>query len=270
MASLVTSLQHDIVNSKKSVTEILRTAKLISAKLGLADISQLIESELNGYKPGTPAPPYRIIRGGTLQLYNPYRGWLPAGDVGDYGIPIAQPISELEELAKGKGIVIPLNHKLPVSSLGGVGDGLVQQFEQRIVHSSTKLRGVLEAVKEQILNWTIELEQRGILGEDMSFDPEEKRKAQNQIFNIQHFTGILGDVKDSSVTVHDYSSIYQVLRNHNVPQGERNEIENILDALKEAKPNEKASLLKKGKDWIVKNQEFLGASASIVRKALGL
>jgi len=41
-------LQRDILNSKKTVTEILRTAKLISAKLGLTDISDLIESELGG------------------------------------------------------------------------------------------------------------------------------------------------------------------------------------------------------------------------------
>lgn len=270
MASLVTTLQRDILNSKKSVTEILRTAKLISAKLGLTDISQLIDSELNGYKPGSAAPSYRIIRGGTLQLFNPYRGWLPAGDVGDYGIAISQPIPELEELAKSKGIVIPLNKKLPVSSLGGVADGLVQQFEQRIVHSPIRLRAVLEAVREQILNWTIELEQRGILGEDMSFDAEEKRKAQNQIFNIQHFTGVLGDVKNSVVAVHDYSSIHQILKQHNVPQNERNEFENILDELKTADPARKASLLERGKDWLVRNEKFLGASISLTRKALGL
>ena len=152
MASLVRSLQRDTLDSKKSVTEILRTAKLISAKLGLTDISQLIESELNGYKPGDSAPPYRIIRGGTLQLYNPYHGWLPAGDVGDYAIPVAQPISELEELAKGKRIAIPLSKRLPVSSLDGIGNGIAQQFEQRILHSPAKLKRVLEAVKEQILN----------------------------------------------------------------------------------------------------------------------
>src|SRR5437867_3380698 len=113
MASLVTNLQRDILNSKKSVTEILRTAKLISAKLGLTDISNLIDCELNGYKVGSVAPDYRVVRGGALQLYNPYRGWIPAGDVGAYAIPIGQPISELDELAKGKGIVFPLNEKLP-------------------------------------------------------------------------------------------------------------------------------------------------------------
>jgi hypothetical protein len=271
MASLVTGLQKDILNSKKSVTEILRTAKLISAKLGLKDVSALIEAELDGYGHGKSVPPYRVLRGGTLQFYNPYHGWLPAGDVGNYGQAIGQPIAELEELAKGKAICIPVHNKFELSSLGGVGDDLVQQFQQRIVHSPVRLKGILEAVREQILNWAIELEQKGITGEDMTFDKEEKQKAQSQTFNIQHFTGVFGDVTNSSVNIYDYSSIYQQLKQAGITQAERNELENILDELKaNPPPAKKRSLIQKGKAWIVKNQEILGASASIVRQALGI
>ncbi len=104
----------------------------------------------------------------------------------------------------------------------------------------------------------------------MSFDKEEKQKAQSQHFNIQHFSGVLGDVKNSTVNVYDYSSIHQELRQRNVPQAERNEIENILDELKKSPPEKRPSLIEKGKAWIVKNQEFLGAGASIVRQALGI
>jgi hypothetical protein len=81
---------------------------------------------------------------------------------------------------------------------------------------------------------------------------------------------VLGDVSHSSVHVYDYSSLHQTLKQQNVPQQERNELENIMDELKTADANKKRNLLEKGKAWIVKNQEFLGASVSIVRKALGL
>lgn len=70
--------------------------------------------------------------------------------------------------------------------------------------------------------------------------------------------------------VYDHSSLYQTLKQQNVPQQERNELENIMDEFKTANADKKKSLLEKGKAWVVKNQEFLGASASIVRKALGL
>ena len=266
MASLVSELQGDILSSKKSVTEILRMAKLISAELGLTDISDLINAELNGYRDAAKIPAYREINGGTLQVFNPVHGWMLAGALGaqDFTFRNSQPVSELEELARSKFVTSTPARKFQLS------EAFAMQFPQRIVHSPMEIKRILEAIKEQILNWTIELKQRGILGEDLSFDTEEKQKAQNQTFNIQNFTGVLGDVKNSSVNVYDYSSIYQILKQQNVSQSERNEIENILDDLKHAKPNEKASLIEKGKAWIVKNQEFLGASASLIRKTLGL
>ena len=96
------------------------------------------------------------------------------------------------------------------------------------------------------------------------------QKAQQQTFNIQHFTGVMGNVKNSSVNVYDFSSIHQLLKQQNVSQTERNELENILDELKNAIPEKRPSIIEKGKAWIVRNQELLGAGASIVRKALGI
>jgi hypothetical protein len=43
-----------------------------------------------------------------------------------------------------------------------------------------------------------------------------------------------------------------------------------MEEINKAKPTEKPSLIEKAKGWIAKNKEFLGASAEIVRKALGL
>ena len=91
-----------------------------------------------------------------------------------------------------------------------------------------------------------------------------------QVINIQNFNGVLGDVANSSVSVHDYSSIHQILRNADVSQKQRNELENIMDELKDAAPAKKPALLERANSWIVKNQEILGAYASIVRKALSL
>jgi hypothetical protein len=48
MGSLVKDFQRDLVQSSKSTVELLRTAKLISVKLGLDEITEWINSELNG------------------------------------------------------------------------------------------------------------------------------------------------------------------------------------------------------------------------------
>jgi len=47
MGSIVKQLQKDILNPQKRLTEILRTAKLIAAKLDLKDISDWIDQELS-------------------------------------------------------------------------------------------------------------------------------------------------------------------------------------------------------------------------------
>jgi len=73
MGSLVKDFQRDIVQSSKSTVELLRTAKLIAAKLGLNDITEWVNAELNGYQSGATAPLYRRISGGELQIFNPYR-----------------------------------------------------------------------------------------------------------------------------------------------------------------------------------------------------
>jgi hypothetical protein len=268
MASLVTDFQRDIQNPQKSVTEILRTAKLISAKLDLRDIEDWIGHELNGYPDGVAVPEYRRARG-ALQVHNPYRGWLLVAG-GSSAMGFSNPISSIDDFARQKTIAFQPETNIPVSSMFGDMDSLASKLSQRVVFSGTVFKAMAEAVRDRLLDWSIELEKRGIIGHGMSFDREERQKAQNQIFNIQHFTGVLGDVKDSSVNVYDYSSIHQILKQHNVPQKERNDFENILDELKTAEPAKKPSIIERGKAWIVKNQGFLGASVTLARKALGL
>jgi AbiTii len=267
MSSLVKDFQRDIVQSSKSTTELLRTAKLISAKLGLNDISEWVNCELNGYEEGATIPPYRYLSGGELQVRNPVHGWLPVEKI-NKAFRVGQSVSELEELSKSRSIVISLSRNENYS-LHGSGMN-VSHWQQQIEFSPVQLKGLLSMVKDKLLDWSLELETRGIIGENMSFDEQERKSAQSQVFNIQHFAGVLGDVSHSSVQVYDYSSLYQTLKQQNVPQEERNKLENIMDKLKTAAPTQKKSLLEKGKAWVVKNQEILGASASIVRKALGI
>ena len=76
----------------------------------------------------------------------------------------------------------------------------------------------------------------------MSFDAKEKQSAKNQTFHIQSFTGVFGDVTGSTVTIYDYGSIHQTLKEAGVPRDARNEIEDIMDGLKSATPDQKKTL----------------------------
>lgn len=268
MSSLIKDFQRDLIQSSKSTTELLRTAKLISAKLGLSDITEWLNAELGGYDDPTKIPDYRLVRQGELLVRNPVRGWMPSGSV-DLRIKNSQPMTQLEALLGPKPIVIPLAPRERFAVRDQLGSSMMH-WEQQIQISEVQLKGLINAVRDKLLDWSLELEKRGILGDNMSFDENERKSAHSQTFHIQNFTGVFGNVSNSSVQIYDYSSLHQTLKQQNVPQLERNQLENIMDDLKTAEPAKKASLLEKAKAWVVKNEEFLGSSAAIVRKALGL
>ena len=156
MSSLVHDLQNDIRRSDKSVTEILRTAKLISAKLGLTDISEWLDSELNGYRSGQSIPAYRLISSGNLQIRNPVLGWQALGSYDGPPIPLGQAVTELLDFAEERGVVIIPPQHIPVTELSGM-DHMVNQFDQRVIISGSQFVGIIEAVKNKVLEWTIEL-----------------------------------------------------------------------------------------------------------------
>src|SRR5258705_4398624 len=102
MAGLVIQLQKEILSSEKSVTELLRTAKVIASKLDLNEILSWIESELNGYTVPKSVPDYRIANGVHLRVLNPYRGWCP-GEYMDMKLPISDGIPTIEHLLETSG-----------------------------------------------------------------------------------------------------------------------------------------------------------------------
>jgi hypothetical protein len=86
---------------------------------------------------------------------------------------------------------------------------------------------------------------------------------------FNHFTGIYGNVTNSQVTLYDFGSICNVVKAHGIPREGRDELEDIMDALKAAPPDRKPSLLERGEKWLVKHEEALGASAEIIAQVIG-
>ena len=69
--------------------------------------------------------------------------------------------------------------------------------------SATSVTGILDAVRNTVLDWSLELEKRGITGEGMSFSEEDKHKAHQHsviynISNIGTFAGNMGNASGQS------------------------------------------------------------------------
>jgi hypothetical protein len=103
-----------------------------------------------------------------------------------------------------------------------------------------------------------------------AYAAQRKQGAQSAGPTFNNFTGIYGNVTNSHVTLYDFGSIYQILRDHGIPREDRNELEDIMDALKTAPVEKKPSLKERGERWIEKHKDALEAGARVISKAIGL
>jgi len=201
MASLVEELQRDALNPQVRVSDLLRKAKAIAHKLDLPDLAVWVENELNGY-PDTNTPKYRVFRG-RLQLRHPlHGGWesVPFSDAEDEEafarLPLRQKVAEIEDLivrSTSGEMMIPLSSQAKQALAEVVGINT----DFRVLASATDLAGILDAVRNALLDWSLKLEKAGIKGEGMSFSTGEREKAHEPqvIYNIGTigtFTGNMG------------------------------------------------------------------------------
>lgn len=187
MGSLVLELQRDALNPEISVLVMLRKALVVARKLNIQEFQQWVEKELNGYPEKSDLPQYRFMFG-ELKALNPYHGWIPVrfpSQIHDFisKRPIHQPISEIETLVetlKDKNAsLITMPPKL---------EELLREYyyipyEIQIHIDISQAKGVLEAARDVVLNWSFKLEEDGILGKEMSFSQEEKHIAAKQDYS---------------------------------------------------------------------------------------
>lgn len=187
MSSLVEELQRDALDSMVSVSDLLRKSLVIATKLNLGEFKTWVEQELNGYADTRQVPEYRTVRGRVV-AFNPARGYIPA----------IIPDPALAEL-------LSIRHE--TSSAGAIeslaacqGTTLVSDFAPDVLTrlmetqryplipqveiAKTCYLGILDAVRNAILAWSLKLEADGIVGEGMSFSPKEKKLASEQAADL--------------------------------------------------------------------------------------
>lgn len=183
MASIVLDLQKEILSPNCDIVNVLRKAHLIAVKLKLSDFDQCIQYELNGYTGQSECPEYRKLQG-ILKYYNQYHGWCSILVQNDElekkicKIEIINSISEIISLCElSKDIMSEFHGK----ELDYINKLCNMPFPQRIALqvSSTAVKDIEEKVKNAILEWTLKLEEDGIVGENMMFTEIEKDCATN-------------------------------------------------------------------------------------------
>lgn len=203
MTSIVLDLQKEILSPNCDIVNVLRKAHLIAVKLKLSDFDQWIQYELNGYTDKESCPEYRKVRG-TLKYFNQYYGWYP----------IIIPNNEIEKIICERKMTNSISEIVSLSDssendliaeLSGEESAFLDKncnmlIPQRYaLHiSSTAVKDIEEKVKNTILEWTLKLEEEGIIGENMMFSDKEKDCATNIPQTVNNYYGPTSVINSSS------------------------------------------------------------------------
>lgn len=202
MTSLVLELQRDALDKSVSTADLLRKALVVARKLKVTDIVEWLAHELNGYPEGIDVPAYRQLKG-ELKVHNPYHGWVPlmmsnakhADLLSKRGT--SQSIAELDRIANGDGEIVYV--RLPRSIEQSLMKGMEVPLEPAVILSKTQIHGLVDKVRNTVLEWALGLEEQGITGEGMSFSSEEQAQAGNVTLNVSHLGNLIGSMRDSQL-----------------------------------------------------------------------
>ncbi|EJM7847168.1 TPA: hypothetical protein NJ307_004499 [Vibrio parahaemolyticus] len=201
MSGLVLELQRDALDNSFEISNLLRKALVISRKLGVNEIESWLAQELNGYTVSeNELPDYREIRG-TLKVHNPVRGLIPF-NIKDPELSaflssrrIGQPISELESLVSTNTDGY-LTMNFPPQEREDLMRNMTLPMEPILQIGINQVHGILDSLRSEILNWALELEQKGIVGEGMTFSNNEKKAAESVTYKI---TNNIGSMQNSQI-----------------------------------------------------------------------
>lgn len=230
MDSIVLELQREAMSSGSNISNLLRKSLVISRKLKITDFEHWVNQELNGYGDnGDIIPDYREVRG-SLEFLNHYYGWRPV-IIQDEKLAeilskqkIAQPITEIEFLVESDSdqlyIQLPQNIQ---NQLSEWGDRTPTQFH--VSFGKSQARQIIDSVRNIILDWAIQLEEDGILGEGILFSEKEKAKADRQNYTVNNFYGNASGVQIQQNTSHSTQTI--------IGEMDFDNISNFISTLKE-------------------------------------
>jgi hypothetical protein len=196
---LFEEVRDGIVDSKVSLSTVLRKAKILGASLNHHEFRNWISAELNGYSEGFELPPYRRLPAVVLGTFSgPFRDLirdypLPASMMPEYmqeaanHVNLAHPIKEIEAMAAKEKV---LRHPWPAEAvivlrenINLSGGFILVEVYQPI--TGANLEGVADSVRNRLLDFLLELQKLypAILQSDSAIESIPGEKI-DQVFNL--------------------------------------------------------------------------------------
>lgn len=232
MDSIVLELQKDALNKDIQVSDLLRKGLVIARKLKLQEFETWTNNELNGYEKTVDIPEYRTVKG-EVKAWNPFRGYIPIMFEDSKEAEIfsrrkcGQSIAELENMLRNQGKSSMLQMPFPAEAQKNIMLGTGMDFPATLMFPSSRMAGIIDSVRTIILNWTLKLEEDGVLGEGFSFSVQEKEKALREPQSVNNF---FGPVSNSQIQLGNKDSM-QIAANTNFNS---KEVQDFLSLLKKS------------------------------------
>ncbi|MBA3883837.1 MAG: hypothetical protein H0X73_14305 [Chthoniobacterales bacterium] len=198
-----------------------------------------------------------------MKMFNPYNGvWMQFAGLGPVKTSCSQSVAEVQELANSDGMIF---QPVPPEAYKRMRDIITPP---QLILQKTSMIGILDAVRNTILEWTLKLEADGVLGEGMTFSQQEKKAVMKNETNyhIGTFSGVLGNVSGGNVQIGDYNQLEAQLKAAKVPDSERKELKELMDELPKASPDKRSNIVARGVAWTVRNAVPLGALSDSIRE----
>lgn len=261
---LVIQFQAMATNSETPIASLLRMAKTIAVKLDLKNVDDWMTCELNGYTGNASVPDYRIVRC-ELKGIHPHHGLIPA-PVGNWElekklttISVRMAASDLEAGAADKGT---LEFKLPtqLSQKLQASQPEFLRFDLVRVTGYHTMLNIVEQVRNRLHDWSLELERKGILGENLQFSKQDKNRAPMTTNNFNfngniNNAGVIGaDIHDITqqntlqVTAGNFDALRASLESFGFAPEDVQELKTVLD--NEPAPAVSSSVLPKVYAWL--------------------
>ncbi|MBD9467625.1 hypothetical protein [Pseudoxanthomonas sp. PXM01] len=218
---LIDEIVNAAMDKDTPLADLLRKVKVASRRLELPDIEQWVGYELNGYPNDVDLPAYREVVG-RLQAKDWDGSWKPVffqnPEISSLADRTAfrQSVRELEEgISDARDGFIMMS--VPPGKRQAICEAIGSDTEIAIQLPRSALLRPLEATRNRVLDWALELEGRGVKGDGLTFTRKEVTQAAQS--NVIITTNNIGTMSHSQIQQHSGGR-----------QNQENEID--LDALK--------------------------------------
>ena len=214
MAKLVEELQKECLNSKVSVTDLLRKARFVAQKLDAKEMFEFCTNEIEGYSKKS-VPDYRNVLV-EYKAFNPLKGWVPIevpsgplSSILERHLVIS--VGEMEEMLKRDSAIACISVPADCQQQLCKWIGLPFELEIKSFFPKKEFIRIFNIVRNKISDWALDLERKGIWGGEYVFPTDEKENARSTSitnnFNAPiNGANIVGTATNSTLNVNNTNS----------------------------------------------------------------